>query len=138
MMRNWRRAAWAWGTALVLAATICGCANVKPTRSGFLSDYGQLRGEPKHPKHEVRAAAPPVTLAEIDSFYIEEIAWHSPRPKSYVAKPQKQQALLAALREAMLKELGALRPVVDRPGPRTAIVRAAITDEVNADVIFNI
>lgn len=118
-------------------AMFSGCANVKPTRSGYLSDYSQLKPEAKHKKQEARMAGAG-SMTTIDSFYIEEVAWRSARPKSYVKKPQKEQALLKALREALRKELGAVHPVVDQPGPHTARVRAAITDEVNADVILNI
>jgi hypothetical protein len=120
-----------------LLITAIGCANVKPTRSGYLSNYDQMAPVPHHRTQEVRPASV-VTLADVDSFYIEDVAWRSPRPKAYVQKPHKQEHLLSALRDSLGKELGAVHPIVDHPGPRTARVRAAITDEVNAHVIFNI
>ncbi|MGE5611688.1 MAG: DUF3313 family protein [Bacillota bacterium] len=123
---------------LALAAlAIAGCANVKPTHSGYLSDYSQVQADPNHHKLEIHHANS-IDLQNIDSFYIEEVAWKSPRPKGTVAHPDRQTSMLKSLREALQKDLATIKPVVDSPGPHTARVHAAITDEVDSEYILNI
>jgi hypothetical protein len=116
----------------------CGCADVNPTRAGYLSDYAQLRPQaPDDRQVELRLPSP-ADLAAIDSFLIEDVAWRATRTKKAATTPAGQARVLNVLRQSLRDELGKVRPVVDRPGPRTARVRAAVTDEVESDVILNI
>jgi hypothetical protein len=121
---------------LVVLIIATGCADVRPTRANYLSDYSQLRTE-KENRVEVR---PPAAgdLANVESFHIEDVAWRATRTKKAATTPEKQAPVLKHLRDALRDELAKVRPVVDAPGPRTARVRAAVTDEVEADVIINI
>jgi hypothetical protein len=108
------------------------------TSNGYLGDYSQLQpAKPDDKQVEVKSA-PAGALAGVDSFYVEDIAWRSPRPKHVAAEPSRQTPVLNALRDHLSRELAKVRPVVDKPGPRTARVRAAVTDSVEADVIVNI
>jgi hypothetical protein len=116
-----------------------GCAVLRPTRSGYLSDYSQLKPAlDKPPKAQEERLADPGKLAGIDSFYIEDVSWRSKRPRKVAKDPQLQGQVTKALRDALVKDLGEVRPVVDRPGPQTARVRAAVTDQRNADLLFNL
>jgi hypothetical protein len=116
-----------------------GCAVLKPTRSGYLSDYSRVRpAADKAPRALEERPAAPGTLSGIDSFYIEDVAWRSARPAKVAHDPALQEQVLKALREALVKDLSQVRPVVDRPGPHTARVRAAVTDQRNADLLFNV
>jgi hypothetical protein len=121
-----------------LAAAAGGCADVKPTHSGFLRDYARLQPAKAGEKDFDVKRAEPTALDSVDAFYIDEVAWRSPRPSATSVDADKQAPVLAKLREALHTELAKLKPVADRPGPRTARVRAAVTDAVEADVIFNI
>jgi hypothetical protein len=79
-----------------------------------------------------------VQAAGIDSFYIDDLAWRSARPAKVAKDPQLQEQVLKALRDALVKELSQVRPVVDKPGPHSARVRAAVTAQRNADLLFNL
>lgn len=128
-----------WIVCLSLLSTATGCAVLKPTRSGYLSDYSQVRpAADKAPRTLEERPADPGSLAGIDSFYIEDVAWRSARPAKVAKDPALQEQVLKALREALVKDLSQLRPVVDKPGPHTARVRAAVTDQRNADLLFNL
>lgn len=121
----------------VAGTVIVGCANVKPTQTGYLSDYSRVQADPDHHKLQMHRADW-ADLQGIDSFYIEEVVWKSSRPKGTVAHPERQESMLKSLREALQRDLAAIRPVVDEPGPHTARVHAAITDEVDAEYLLNI
>src|SRR5436309_967050 len=117
-----------WLAFVCLLWVAGGCAVLKPTRSGYLSDYSRVRAAPDEaPKTLEERPAGPGTLAGIDSFYIEDVAWRSARPAKVAKDPGLQEQVLKALREALVQDLGQVRRVVDRPGPHTARVRAAVT-----------
>jgi hypothetical protein len=61
-----------------------------------------------------------------------------PRPKDVAADPNRQSALLECLREALQDELSTIKPVVEKAGPHTARVRAALTDEVDSEPVLNV
>jgi hypothetical protein len=112
---------------------------LKPTRSGYLSDYSQVKPVSDRVMSTTegnRAGAG--ELAGVHSFYIEDVRWTSARPKKVAKDPQLQEQVLKALREALVKELSQVRPVVDKPEPHTARVRAAVTAQRNADLLFNL
>jgi hypothetical protein len=128
-----------WLACVCLLGVAGGCAVLKPTRSGYLSDYAQVKPVPdKSPRTLAERPAEAGKLAGIDSFYIEDVAWRSVRPAKVAKDPALQEQVLKALREALVKELSQVRPVLDQPGPHTARVRAAVTDARNADLLFNL
>lgn len=125
------------GLLLALAAGSSGCSALShywPTQSGLLSDYAGLRQDPFHMsygigfEHNFSRYAPPETLAQVDSYYIEPIRW-AVDPESRAGRdPSRGPVLTAALEKALRKQLCEIGPVVNTPGPRTARVRAYITD----------
>ena len=121
-----------------LLLALVGCADVRPTRANYLSDYSQLQ-PPTNDEKRVELRPPAAgDLTGVDSFYIEDVAWRATRTRRAATTPEKQAPVLKHLRDALRTELAKIHPVVDTPGPRTARVRAAVTDEVEADVIINI
>lgn len=125
------------GLLMALASASSGCSALShywPTESGLLSDYSGLRPDPFHMsygigfEHNFSRYATPEALARVDSYYIESIRW-AVDPESRAGRdPTRAPALTAALETALRKQLAAIGPVVDAPGPRTARVRAIITD----------
>jgi len=110
-----------------------GCAHYRTTETGFLGDYSRLKKDPFHVNHALglqRAKthdATPGAACAIDSFYIEPVRWLVD-PESRAAKDSRRRDdLCLKLDEALRDQLGELRPIVDRPGPRTATIRSAIT-----------
>jgi hypothetical protein len=128
-----------WTVCVSLLWMATGCAMLKPTRSGYLTDYAQVRPASDKMLSTAEAnRAEPGELAEVDSFYIEDVEWRSARPAKVAKNPALQEQVLKALRAALVKDLSRVRPVVDQPGPHTARVRAAVTDARNADLLFNL
>lgn len=125
------------GLVVVLASGSSGCSALShywPTQSGLLSDYSGLRQDPFHMsygigfEHNFSRYATPEALAQVDSYYVESVRW-AVDPESRAGRdPSRAPVLMAALDRALRKQLAQLGPVVDAPGPRTARVRAVITD----------
>jgi hypothetical protein len=121
---------------------IAGCAQLNPTHTGYLTDYSQLQTKnakvPIIRPYVVEAGIPaPIALADIDSFTIEPVAWLAGDSTPSLVLDDCRKNLSAKLRKALADELGALRPIVETPGPRTAKIRAAVTQVAYARPIIN-
>ena len=110
-----------------------GCVSYRPTETGFLSGYDAMTPDRFHVHRRVgiqRAETRQVAAADlvaVDSFYVEPVEWRVD-PRSRGGKSPKRRDWLCLELENQLKEqLGATRPIVDQPGPKTARVRVAIT-----------
>ena len=110
-----------------------GCVSHLPTESGFLSNYATLTPDRFHLNRGIglqRAETFEVAAADIvliDSYYIEPVEWRVD-PQSRGGRSQaRRDWLCRELDVALRQQLGATKPIVDRPGPRTARVRSAIT-----------
>lgn len=116
-------------TSLLLAMLLgasCGCVQMHPTRSGFLSDYSQLVQVDR--RDRIRAnVVDAEALARIDSFYIEPVEWLADDMGQPASSDRIEAKLRNSLEMALLKELGTIRPIVSEIGPGTARVRAAVT-----------
>ena len=118
--------------ALMLAGT--GCSSYQPTQTGYLSDYSRLQKDPVHLNYGLgleRNKSHEALLEEVnevDSFYVEPVQWLVSEDSRAGGNPDRQAYLTSALEEQLKEELGALKPIVDQPGPNTARVRSAITD----------
>jgi hypothetical protein len=123
-------------------ATLAGCAQLNPTRTGYLTDYSQLQVTEKRiplvRPRVVESGCPGAEASKnIDSFFIEPIGWKAGEvlPGSFEETCRKN--LSNTLRASFARELGALKPVVDEPGTRTARVRAAVTQVSYARPLLN-
>lgn len=121
-------------TMALVAALAGGCASpYRPTETGFLSSYAGMTPDLFHlnrgiglQRAETRPAAA-VDLAAIDSYYVEPVEWRVD-PASRGGKAAWRRDWLCTTLERQFRDrLATTKPVVDRPGPRTARVRAAIT-----------
>jgi hypothetical protein len=107
-----------------------------PTRSGFLADYSQLEPVDKRAHLQVKPVDP-CALINVDSFYIEPVAWLADDMGQPANSEGAQEAISNALHESLEKELSCIRPIVDDVGPRTAIVRSAVTGVRESQPIVN-
>jgi hypothetical protein len=124
---------------LALAPMAIGCVEMSPTRSGFLTDYAGLR-EIKH-HHRVRVKpVDPQELAEIDSFYIEPVEWLADDMGQPAGSPKHAERIRHALETQLACRLEEILPVVDLEeiGPRTAIVRSAVTGVQESKPLINL
>ena len=71
--------------------------------------------------------AAPIDLSKIDSYTIEPVQWLVDPASRGGKSPERRDWLCSVLQAELRDQLGATKPVVDHPGPRTARVRAAIT-----------
>ena len=134
------------GLLFGLATASSGCSSLShywPTQSGLLTDYTGLRQDPFHMnygigmEHNFSRYATPEALALVDSYYIESIRW-AVDPQSRAGRdPTRGPVLTAALEKGLREQLAAIGPIVDAPGPRTARVRAIITDARLSRPILN-
>jgi hypothetical protein len=115
-----------------------GCASNQPTHSGFLSAYPSEKPRTEWFATYTATRATVGRMRQIDSFYLEEVAWRSPVPKEVAADPKQQRVLLDTLRDQLHQKLSPVRGFVGAPGPRTARVRAAITDDDKSVVWLNV
>ncbi len=119
-------------TGLSLFA-LSGCASHLPTESGFLSSYAALTPDRFHLNPGIglqRAETFEVAAADIvliDSYYIEPVEWRVDPQSRGGKSPKRRDWLCQQLDQALRDQLGATKPIVDQPGPRTARVRSAIT-----------
>ena len=129
--------------ATVLLTATSGCASVKPTKTGYLSDYSRIEcpdlsfhwGFGYH-SYALREPTP-AELVGIDSFYIEPVAWLCPEDDWLGHDKTRQERVTAALDESLRYRFGKIRPIVAAPGPNTARVHAAVTDVSSARNITN-
>jgi hypothetical protein len=124
---------------LALGPMAIGCVEMSPTRSGFLTDYSGLR----EIKHHRRVRVLPVNLqelAEIDSFYIEPVEWLADDMGQPASSPNRAEKIRHALEEQLACRLEEILPVVELEeiGPRTAIVRAAVTGVQESKPLINL
>ncbi len=116
-----------------LALLAPGCASYRPTESGYLGDYSGLQKDSVHINRGLGLQrnnshdASPEEACRIDSFYVEPSRWLVDKSSRGGGDPKRQAMLTAALQEQLREQLGALKPIVDQPGPNTAMVRSAIT-----------
>lgn len=124
------RPAAGWALPLVLAV---GCASYRPTESGFLSTYEAMLPDRFHVNRGIglqRAEtfeADAGDLAAIDSYYVEPVEWRVDPASRGGRAAWRRDWLCSYLEKSLRDQLGATKPVVDRPGPRSARVRSAIT-----------
>jgi len=120
-----------------------GCATVHPTESGFLPDYSRLTPTTDWLNwgggfHSVRVyVAESGGLEGIDSFYVQPVEWVAKEKDWLGEDDDRRKRVLAALDGSLRKKLGAIRPIVEAPGPKTARVRAAVTDVISPRPVVN-
>lgn len=122
-----------------IAGAACGCVQMYPTRSGYLTDYSQLVQVDK--KDRVRAnTVDAAALARIDSFYIEPVQWLADDMGQPASSPKNEAKLRNSMEMALVTELGSIRPIVNEEeiGPATARVRAAVTGVQEAKPFANL
>jgi len=135
-----------WSMAIALTGGVLGigCVQMHPTRSGYLSNYGGLeRVESKFRvigKGDARLVrwADACDLRGIDSFVIEPVVWLADDLGQPASSPERGESIRRAFHEALAEELGEIRPIVGATGPRTAVVRAAVTGIQEAKPIVNL
>lgn len=115
----------------VVSLTMTGCASKlsEPDEySGFLKDYSRLtEAQSASGLPVMRWIDPKLDLNRFTSFYVEPSQLY-PKPQATEKIPQSTlQGITSYYDQALKRELGKSLPVTTSPGPKTLIVRPAIT-----------
>lgn len=133
-MRNTLIGASALVASLLLAA--CSSSVTQPEQySGFLSDYSKLKPATSASGAPVlRWVASGVGLEQYSSVLVEPVQFYPrPQPSDQVSQKTLNQ-VSSYLQQAMQRELSSRFTVVRQPGPRTLVLRSAITSvDVSAE-----
>ncbi len=128
------------GWLLVLAIALTSCATTRQTDdavepSGFLGDYSALR-EGGEDEAQLVYVNPETDFSRYRSIMIESVTvWYSSDASHLSA--EDEQMLADYLYTALHEELGKSFEIVDRPGPDTMKLRAAISEARGAKVVAN-
>lgn len=120
---------------VVLMAMFCGCEEERQTRTGFLSDYSQIRSVSDTSYRYIKPGA----LRGYSSFIIEPVVihFHSGSKGGNISRKD-----LSHLRQFMYSELrNAISNkyrIVTTPGPGVAKLRVAITDIKKSKTMQNL
>ncbi|HED66747.1 MAG TPA: DUF3313 domain-containing protein [Planctomycetes bacterium] len=117
---------------LLLVASLASCANLELRHSGFLDHYEQL--EPA-PEAQVWGVPDEVELYRVDDLpgkydkiILEPSVYHELPDVDDRPTKHKARKLLDYYDKSLRKYLGEDFEIVDTPGPRTARLRAAMTE----------
>lgn len=119
------------GSLLIASFALAGCSSktVQPDEySGFLKDYSHLTEE-KTPSGApvMRWIDPKLDLSQYTSFYIEPSQLY-PKPQATEKIPQSTlTGITNYYDQALKREFGKSLPLATAPGPKTIVVRPAIT-----------
>lgn len=118
-----RRFTVALALAPIIALGACSTGGQRLTRSGFISDYSEMRPTKEHRKDAI-FVAPDYAAATYTKVIVEPVEWYAPdRPQ------QTRERLQANFHERLVRHMGAKYQVVgaDQAGPGVLRVRSAIT-----------
>ncbi len=120
---------------LPVGITLCGCASLAPTQTGFLTNYDAIQPTRTYP-YNPNFRKPGLRSAAYRAFMVAPVTFKATNPHG---KPDaKMTAILVSdyrqkLRESFLKHYSE----ADAPGPGVMLVRAAITDARHANPYIN-
>ena len=113
----------------------CGCTAQRAQRTGFLSDYSQLK-----PYSDVsyRNAPSRETISRYSKFIIEPVVVHFHTGSGGNISAQEITDLKNYMHDAIVNAISDRYKIVYRPAPGVARVRIALTDLKKAKVLMNI
>jgi len=137
-----RWAAALMGTACGLAWLLAGCASTQsapPQRySGFLKDYSILSPRQGSDGAALRFVKPGAKLGRYEQLLIDPVVvYYGVGTGLHDIPEQDLETLANHLYSALVSQLGADYPLVQRPGPDVLRVQVALTEAEPSDVVMN-
>ena len=124
--------------AIIFLGSVAGCATQQAAKSGFLSDYSQLKPDPTFDGAR-RYQNPAKPLNQYRKFMLDPVVVHfAPNAKGTAISPGELKKLADYFHDRAVEELSKRYQVVQKPGPGVLRVRAAITDIEKTTPIMNI
>lgn len=134
-------------TALLIAGSALGVAGCKSTRqarsveeSGFLGDYSQLK-KGKSGQAKLLYIAPDVDWGKYTKIYIAPVQlWKGDETNSPLGELSKedQQMLVSYFYTSLHNEMQKSYTLVEKPGPDTLVLRAAVTEAKKSGPVRNL
>ena len=136
-MKNLRKAMTATIGVLALGA-LAACGTTPTAKSGFLSDYSQLRPDPKI-EGQLSYRNPSKKVTAYKKFLIDPVVVHlAPNAKGKTLDPGDLKAMADFFRNEAVKALSKRYQVVSKPGPGVLYIRVALTDVEVTNTLLNI
>lgn len=128
-----------WGKACVLplfaVLILSGCASQDMTRSGFLSNYAELR-QSADEKSEAIAINSQAAFSQYTHAMIMPVAYMGKTQDE--SEKQDYQELLRSIEKNLQKKFAQRFILTIQPAPNVLIVRAALTDVTKAKPVVNV
>jgi hypothetical protein len=130
------------GAACALAWLLAGCASTKPAPpqrySGFLEDYSILTPREGSDGAALRFVKPGVRFGQFEQLIIDPvIVYYGVGTGLHDIPKQDLETLANHLYSALVSQLGADYPLVQRPGPDVLRIQVALTEVEPSDVVLN-
>ncbi len=123
-----------------LTVFLAACATTKKgplvKRSGFLSDYSQLKTRTGDPTFSYRSTT--FRSSDYDKVILEPVTLWTEETQLYDVSYEDQQALGSALYEALKSAISKTHAIVDQPGPGTLRIRPALTEANDSNAALNL
>ena len=127
---------------LALVASLASCANLSMPRTGFLDDYDSLESSAEHRvwgvPDEVDIWIAEDLAGKYDSVIVEPTVYELQDGAKHDPPAEKIASLTEFFDEELKRVLGRDLDIVTTPGPRTARVRAAISEVHPVNIWLNI
>ncbi len=125
------------GAAAALALSLSACAAQAPTNTGFISSGPALAAPPSAEKDRLVHVAPGFNAAAYDGWMLREVAFVRGPFGEESTDPAAREALIDHARQTIARAFDAKLPRHSVAGPRTLVVRAAITGVERANPVLN-
>jgi hypothetical protein len=123
-------------TVLLITAA-CG-VGIRKEPGGFLGDYSQFKPDPEY-DGMLTYEKPGTDWSRFTKLEIDPVlVFIKPGAKDRELDPEAQKMMADYFRNAVVKAVEDLCPVVDRPGSDVLRIRAAITEVIPANVALNV
>ena len=119
-----------------LAVSLSACAAQEPTNTGFIST-GPSLAPPGAEKDRLVHVAPGFSAAAYDGWMLKEVAFVRGPFTEESTDPAARDALVDHARQTIARAFDARLPRHSVAGPRTLVVRAAITGVERANPVLN-
>jgi len=125
-----------------IVPALASCAHLDMSRTGFLDDYTSLEPSAEHRVWGVPDAVDlwvaPDLAGKYDAVIVEPVVYRQQEGAKHEPTAEEIERLTAAYTEKLGRILGERLEVVSTPGPRTARVRASISEVHPVSVLLNV
>jgi Protein of unknown function (DUF3313) len=111
------------------------CASLKPTQSGFLTDYDRLQTTTHHPS-EPSYRYSGLDIKRYSAFLLEPVTFHPADPNKHLDQAAIDE-LTADYREKLRTTFARHLSETTQPGPNVMRIRASITDVGKSNATMN-